>query len=63
VRLKGFYVDGFGLFHDLKVEGLSPGLMVFFGRNESGKSTLLGFLRSILFGFPDGRSSENPYPP
>lgn len=63
MRLKGIFVDGFGLFHNLKIEGLSPELTVFLGMNESGKSTLLGFLRSILFGFPDGRSHENLYPP
>ena len=63
MRLTGFYIDGFGLFHNLKIEGLSPELTVFLGMNESGKSTLLGFLRAVLFGFPDGRSNENLYPP
>ncbi len=63
MRLTGLYLNGFGIFHDVKVEELSPELTVFYGRNESGKSTLLGFLRAILFGFPDGRSSENLYPP
>ena len=63
MKLKGFYIDGFGLFSDLRIEGLSSGITVFLGENESGKSTMLGFIRSILFGFPDGRSSENPYLP
>jgi uncharacterized protein YhaN len=63
MRFTGFYIDGFGLFNDLKIEGLSPELTVFLGENESGKSTLLGFLRAIFFGFPDGRSHENLYPP
>jgi len=63
MRLTRLYIDGFGLFHNLKIEGLSPELTVFLGMNESGKSTLLGFLRAILFGFPDRRSNENLYPP
>jgi uncharacterized protein YhaN len=63
MRIAGFYIDGFGIFHNLKIEGLSAGLTVFLGMNESGKSTLLGFLRAVLFGFPDGRSNENLYPP
>ncbi len=63
MRLTGIYIDGFGLFHNLKIEGLTPELTLFLGMNESGKSTLLGFLRSVLFGFPDGRSNENLYPP
>ncbi len=63
MNITGFYIDGFGLFHNLKIEGLSPELTVFLGANESGKSTLLGFLRALFFGFPDGRSHENLYPP
>lgn len=63
MRLAGFYINGFGIIRDLKIEGISPELTIFLGRNESGKSTLLGFLRAILFGFPDGRSKENLYPP
>ncbi len=63
MKVTGFYISGFGLFRDLKVGGLSQGLSLFLGENESGKSTLLGFLRGILFGFPDGRSNENPYAP
>ncbi|MFC1533473.1 AAA family ATPase [Thermodesulfobacteriota bacterium] len=63
MKFTDFYINGFGLFHDNKIEGLSPGLVIFLGDNESGKSSLLGFIRAILFGFADGRSSENPYPP
>ena len=63
MRIQGFHINGFGIFHDVGVEALSPGLTVFLGDNESGKSTLLGFLRAMLLGFPDGRSHENPYPP
>jgi len=63
MRLESLYINGFGLFHDLKIEGLSSGLTLFLGDNESGKSTLLGFIRAILFGFPDRRSNENLYPP
>jgi uncharacterized protein YhaN len=63
LKVTGFHINGFGLFQDLRVEGLGPGLSLFHGENESGKSTLLGFLRGILFGFPDGRSNENLYAP
>ncbi len=63
MRITGFYINGFGMFHNLTINKLSPHLTVFFGQNESGKSTLLGFIRAILFGFPDGRSNENLYPP
>lgn len=38
-------------------------MTVFLGPNEAGKSTLLGFLRGVLFGFPGRRSRASQYPP
>jgi uncharacterized protein YhaN len=63
VRFTAIHIDGFGIFHDLDVVRLSPGLNVFLGDNESGKTTLLAFIRTILFGFPPGQRRENLYPP
>lgn len=63
MRIAKIHIDGFGIFHDLGVDGISEGLSLFHGPNEAGKTTLLAFLRSILFGFPDGRSNENAYHP
>ncbi len=62
MRIESLHIDGFGLFHDADLE-LSPHLSVFCGANESGKSTLLAFLRFMFFGFPDKRTSANRYPP
>jgi uncharacterized protein YhaN len=63
MRFSGLHLHGFGLFHNLRIQDLSPRLTLFLGLNESGKSTLLSFIRAVLYGFPDGRSVENPYPP
>jgi uncharacterized protein YhaN len=63
VRIAGLHIDGFGIFHELDIAGFSPGLNVILGENESGKTTLLAFLRTILFGFPPGQRRENIYPP
>ena len=63
MRLTAIHIDGFGVFHDFDVVDLSPGLNVFLGDNESGKTTLLAFIRTILFGFPPGQRRENLYPP
>ena len=63
MRITDIYLDGFGVFHDVHVPELPPGLVLFDGSNESGKSTLLAFVRALLFGFPDGRSKENRYEP
>ena len=62
MRIESFHIDGFGLFHDAHLE-LFPHLSVLCGANESGKSTLLAFLRFMFFGFPDKRTKANRYPP
>ena len=56
MKILGLRVDGFGTLSDLSVDELSPGLSVVWGPNEAGKSTLLDFVRAMLFGFPDRRS-------
>jgi len=63
MRIEDLHVDGFGIVNDLSLGPLPPGLAVIRGDNEAGKTTLLAFVRHILFGFPDGRSNENQYPP
>ena len=50
MRIDEIHVDGFGLLRDRRIEP-APGLTVIRGENEAGKSTLLAFIRAILFGF------------
>ena len=54
--IRGWQIDGFGHFRDQRSPELAPGLSVLHGPNEAGKSTLLAFIRGVLFGFPDKRS-------
>jgi len=61
--LRGWHIDGFGVFRDARREGLPDGVTVVCSPNEAGKSTLLAFIRGVLFGFPDGRSKEPRYEP
>ncbi|MBW2368432.1 MAG: AAA family ATPase [Deltaproteobacteria bacterium] len=63
MRISGFHIDGFGVFHDQSVSGLDTDLIVFHGDNEAGKSTLLGFFRSVLFGFPRTNAKDARYDP
>ena len=51
MRISDISVDGFGIWHDRVWKGLSEGVNVFLGPNEAGKTTLMSFVRSILFGF------------
>lgn len=52
MRLEGWHIDGYGHFADRHTRELAPGLTVFHGPNEAGKSTLLSFIQNMLFGFP-----------
>ena len=63
MRITGLHIDGFGRFADCSFGPLDRQVTVFYGPNEAGKSTLLEFVRRILFGFPGGQSRANPYPP
>lgn len=58
MRIRSFHIDGFGVFSNVAVDALPPGLSIFLGRNEAGKSTCLDFFRAMLTGYPDPRSKE-----
>src|SRR5262245_44870659 len=62
MKINHIHVEGFGIWNDRNWELLSPGLNVFHGPNEAGKSTLMTFIRSILFGF-DRRGGTRRYEP
>ncbi len=59
MKITAIHVDGYGTLAGLDLDGLSPTLSVVYGRNEAGKSTLLDFVRAVLFGIPDRRSRQN----
>ncbi|MGB8993408.1 MAG: AAA family ATPase, partial [Desulfobaccales bacterium] len=61
--ISGFHIDGFGIYHDQGVQDLPRGLVLFVGHNESGKTTLMEFLRVLLFGFPRRDKRRNDYEP
>lgn len=63
MRIDGWYIDGFGLFQDRQLRDLPAGLNLFLGPNEAGKSTLLAFVQTVLFGFPSGQKGKALYPP
>ena len=63
MKIRGWHIEGFGVFCDHRIENIPDGLTVFLGPNEAGKSTLLAFLRGVLFGYPSGRGREPHYPP
>jgi uncharacterized protein YhaN len=62
MRIENIHIDGFGVWNDKTWGPLEPGLNVFHGPNETGKSTLMAFIRSMFFGF-DKRGSPKRHEP
>jgi len=62
MKINEIFIDGFGLFSNTRIKGLTFGINVIYGPNEFGKTTLLEFIRRILFGFPKRSAKTNPYP-
>lgn len=62
MKLHEIYVDGFGVWHDLRLRELSSGVTVLYGPNEAGKTTLMHFLRAMLYGVTQERR-ERYLPP
>ena len=50
MRITGVEVDGFGVWSDLKIDPLPESALVVYGENEAGKTTLMQFVRSMLYG-------------
>ena len=55
MRITGLRIDRFGVWSDLTMDNLGEGMTVFFGPNEAGKSTLMQYIRTILYGFAPNR--------
>ena len=62
MKIHNIHLNGFGVWNDKTWGPLSPGLNVFHGPNETGKSTLMAFVRSIFFGF-ERRGTPRRYEP
>ncbi|MGN1386640.1 MAG: AAA family ATPase [Bacillus sp. (in: firmicutes)] len=62
MRIKEIHIYGYGKMKDCSFTDLQD-FQVFFGENEAGKSTIMSFIHSILFGFPAKTQNENRYEP
>ena len=62
MKIRDIRIDGFGQFADKQFGPLDRPMTVFYGPNEAGKSTLLEFVRRVLFGFPRRSGKVNTYP-
>lgn len=55
MRVKQIEIDGFGAWTGLKLEELPADALVIYGPNEAGKTTLMQFIRTVLYGFSSQR--------
>jgi len=62
MKISELAVSGFGVWRDVKLTGLADGLNVFYGANESGKTTLMQFVRAMFYGFSSARRKRY-FPP
>ena len=60
MKITDLEIDGYGVWSSLRIEKLSDSLNVLYGLNEAGKSTLLQFIRSMLYGFSSARRRYLP---
>lgn len=61
MMIKEVHIYGYGKFEQFRVS-FAPYHIVY-GKNEAGKSTLMSFIHSILFGFPLKQQSDLRYEP
>ncbi|WP_152394345.1 AAA family ATPase [Paenibacillus guangzhouensis] len=62
MRIHGLYMNGFGSKHQVHMK-LDSNVTVIYGNNEAGKSTLLGFIRAMLYGIPSRTYMSDRYEP
>ena len=60
MKIKNLQVDGFGVWTELDLQALSQRVTMVFGANETGKTTLMQFIRSMLYGFSPERRGRVP---
>jgi len=58
VKITNVHIDGFGAWDQLDLNDLSDRITVFYGPNEAGKTTLLEFVRSVLYGMTPARRAR-----
>jgi uncharacterized protein YhaN len=61
MRIKAIEIDGFGVWNGLQIDEIADHTTVIYGPNEAGKTTLMQFVRAVLYGFtPERRKRYLP---
>ena len=62
MRINSLYMNGFGSKHQVHMQ-MDSNITVIYGNNEAGKSTILGFIRAMLYGIPSRTYMSDRYEP
>ncbi|GLB58795.1 AAA family ATPase [Cytobacillus sp. NCCP-133] len=62
MKITDIHIYGYGKLTDFSLTDIQS-LQVIYGENEAGKSTIMSFIHSILFGFPTKIQSDLRYEP
>jgi uncharacterized protein YhaN len=62
LKIIEIHIYGYGKLENIIIDNINQH-QVFFGENEAGKSTIMSFIHSILFGFPTKQQNELRYEP
>ncbi|KAB3534389.1 AAA family ATPase [Alkaliphilus pronyensis] len=64
MRLIELNINSFGRFiNETPMVGLPNSFVLFYGKNESGKTTLFHLIKSLLYGFTPANRDQHPYNP
>jgi uncharacterized protein YhaN len=60
MKITDIRIERFGAWRNLHLPLRPSGITVLYGPNEAGKTTLLRFIRGVLFGFRDTEAALRP---
>lgn len=63
MKIVSLHIYHFGALKDCKLTLERSGFQLLFGENEAGKTTLMDFIKCMLFGFPLKNQSKRQYDP
>lgn len=63
MRLKAIQAKAFGRLEKWESSSITEGLVVIYGPNEAGKSTLFHLIKTLLYGWHPANKEEHPYTP
>ncbi|MFM2097343.1 MAG: hypothetical protein RIS70_4467 [Planctomycetota bacterium] len=58
MKISDVHIGGFGVWTEMNVDHLAGDVTVFYGPNEAGKTTLMQFMRTVLYGFTKERRTR-----